>query len=242
MIEPIPAIDIIDGKCVRLTRGDYSTKTIYGDPSSLARKFERHGFRRLHLVDLDGARIGRVVNIDILWDIAAKTDLMIDFGGGVKTDKDIEKVFACGAAMATVGSVALTNPDLYNSWLSKYGAEHLILGADVRDGMVSINGWQNDSKTTLQDFLAMHMKAGTRNVLCTDISRDGTLQGPSTGLYAQVMKAYPQCNLIASGGVRSMEDIDALDRAGVPAVVIGKAIYEGTIDTKELGERCWQKG
>ncbi len=241
MIEVIPAIDIIDGKCVRLTRGDYGTKKEYGDPSRLARRFERQGFRRLHLVDLDGARLGRVINIDILWDIAAKTDLSIDFGGGVKTDRDIEKVFACGAMMATVGSVALTSPELYRRWLDRYGAERLILGADARDGMVSINGWQKDSAVPLNDFIREHIQAGTRNVLCTDISRDGTMQGPNTELYAQVVRDHPQCRLIASGGVRSVEDVDALERVGVPAVVIGKAFYEGTINPKELGERCLRR-
>ncbi len=240
-MELIPAIDIIEGKCVRLTRGDYDTRKEYGDPVALAQEFEQLGFRRLHVVDLDGARSRHVVNKETLRAICSATRLTVDFGGGVKTDEDIREVFDAGAAMVTVGSVAVTEPDTYLRWLRTYGAERLILGADVRNGMVSINGWKEDSAVALSDFLAKYLAAGTRNVLCTDISRDGTLQGPAIQLYTDVTKAYPQCRLIASGGVSSIADIEELERAGVPAVVFGKAIYEGTINLKELTKRCLQK-
>ncbi len=240
-MELIPAIDIIEGKCVRLTRGDYDTRKEYGDPIALAREFEQLGFRRLHVVDLDGAKSRHVVNLETLRAICSATRLAVDFGGGVKTDEDISKVFDAGAAMVTVGSVAVTEPDTYLRWLKAYGADKLILGADVRNGMVSINGWKEDSAVALSDFLAKYLAAGTRNVLCTDISRDGTLQGPATQLYAEVVKTYPQCHLIASGGVSCTADIEELERAGVPAVVFGKAIYEGAINLKELTKKCLQK-
>lgn len=240
-MELIPAIDIIEGKCVRLTRGDYDTRKEYGDPVALAQEFEQLGFRRLHVVDLDGARSRHVVNMETLRTICSATRLTVDFGGGVKTDEDVREVFDAGAAMVTVGSVAVTEPDTYLRWLRTYGAERLILGADVRNGMVSINGWKEDSAVALSDFLARYLAAGTRNVLCTDISRDGTLQGPAIQLYTSVMKAYPQCRLIASGGVSGIADIVELERAGVPAVVFGKAIYEGRINLKELTKRCLRK-
>lgn len=237
MIELIPAIDIIDGKCVRLTKGDYDTKKVYGDPVSMAREFESLGFRRLHVVDLDGARSRHVVNVPVLRAITSATSLVVDFGGGVKTEDDLRKAYDAGAAMVTVGSIAVTAPDLYLQWLGKYGPERMILGADVRDGKVSINGWKEDSGTELADFLARYMQAGTRNVLCTDISRDGMLGGTATELYRGVMEKHPQCRLIASGGVSCMEDIEELERAGIPAVVFGKAIYEGRIDMRQLAAR-----
>ena len=238
MIELIPAIDIIDGKCVRLTQGDYATKKEYGSPVDIAKEFEQLGFCRVHVVDLDGAKSKHVVNIDVLRAIARTTSLIIDFGGGVKSDEDLEKAYEAGASMVTAGSIAITNPDRYLSWLEKYGAERLILGADVRHGQLSINGWREDSKTGLTEFLNKYMLAGTRNVLCTEISHDGTLQGPAIDLYKQIMTSHPQCHLIASGGVSCIEDIEALDHAGIPAVVFGKAIYEGRINLKELQERC----
>ncbi len=238
MIELIPAIDIIEGKCVRLTKGDYTTKKEYGNPVDMAKEFEQLGFRRLHLVDLDGAKSKHVVNISTLRDIAKETQLVIDFGGGVKTDDDLEQAFEAGASMVTAGSIAITEPQRYLDWLSKYGPQRLVLGADVRNGFVSINGWKEDSSTRLTDFLVRYMNAGTRNVLCTEISRDGMLQGPAINLYKEVMKAHPTCHLIASGGVSSIEDIEELDRAGIPAVVFGKAIYEGRINLKELLKRC----
>ncbi|MCD8285394.1 MAG: 1-(5-phosphoribosyl)-5-[(5-phosphoribosylamino)methylideneamino]imidazole-4-carboxamide isomerase [Prevotellaceae bacterium] len=242
MIELIPAIDIIEGKCVRLTQGNYDTRQVYGDPVELAREFEREGFRRLHIVDLDGAKSHHVVNIATLREISRQTALQIDFGGGVKTDDDLRQVLDAGAQMATVGSVAVTHPELYLSWLRTFGAERLILGADVRDGKVSINGWTQDSQTELDDFLSTFLKAGTRNVLCTDICRDGTLAGPATELYARLMRAHPECRLIASGGVRNIADIEELEKAGVPQVVVGKALLGGFITKDELKERCWLKG
>lgn len=234
MIELIPAIDIIEGKCVRLTKGDYDTKKVYGDPLEMAQQFERMGLRRLHVVDLDGAKSKHVVNIATLKAITTHTNLIVDFGGGVKTDEDLEKAYEAGATLVTVGSIAVTDPDLYLGWLQKYGADKLILGADVRNARVSINGWKEDSDVLLEDFLLRYMQEGTKNVLCTEISRDGTLAGPAIGLYQSIMKRYPECHLIASGGVGSTEDILALEAAGIPAVVFGKAFYEGRIDMEEI--------
>ena len=235
MIELIPAIDIIDGQCVRLTKGDYDQKTVYRDsPAEVAKEFEQLGFKRLHGVDLDGAKSKHIVNDSVLRRITTETNLTVDFGGGIKTDEDIEKAFEAGAAMVTVGSIAVTQPDLFIGWLNKYGAERMILGADVRNGKISINGWKEDSAEDLLPFLQKYIEAGVKNVLCTEISKDGTLQGPAIELYKEVMKEYPQLHLIASGGVSSKDDIEALDRAGIPAVVFGKAIYEGRINLKEL--------
>ena len=238
MIELIPAIDIIDGKCVRLTKGDYDQKTVYGNPIDMAKEFERIGYNRLHVVDLDGAKSKHIVNDAVLSAITTETNLTVDFGGGIKTDEDLEKAFAAGASMVTVGSIAVTNPDLFMGWLEKYGAEKIILGADVRHGKISINGWKEDSDEDLLSFLEKYVNAGVKNVLCTEISKDGTLSGPAIDLYRQVMDAYPALHLIASGGVSSKEDIIALDAAGIPAVVFGKAIYEGKINLKELWD--WQ--
>lgn len=238
MIELIPAIDIIDGKCVRLTKGDYDQKTVYGNPIDMAKEFERIGYNRLHVVDLDGAKSKHIVNDAVLRAITTETNLTVDFGGGIKTDEDLEKAFAAGASMVTVGSIAVTNPDLFMGWLEKYGAEKMILGADVRHGKISINGWKEDSDEDLLSFLEKYVNAGVKNVLCTEISKDGTLSGPAIDLYRQVMDAYPALHLIASGGVSSKEDVIALDAAGIPAVVFGKAIYEGKINLKELWD--WQ--
>lgn len=235
MIEIIPAIDIIDGKCVRLTKGDYDTKKVYNeDPVSVAKEFEAHGIKRLHVVDLDGARSKHVVNDHVLRAITEQTGLTVDFGGGIKTNEDIEKAFDAGATLVTIGSIAVTEPERCVSWLERYGADHIILGADVRDGKVSINGWKEDSQEELIPFLQGYLDKGFRNVLCTDISKDGMLQGPAIGLYKEVMQAFPHCHLIASGGVSSKEDIIALEEAGIPAVVFGKAIYEGRIKLEEL--------
>ena len=234
MIELIPAIDIIEGKCVRLTKGNYDTKKVYGNPLEMAQQFEDLGMRRLHVVDLDGAKSKHVVNLDTLRAITTQTGLIVDFGGGIKSDDDLEKAFEAGAEIVTVGSIAVTEPEHYLRWLEKYGAERLILGADVRDGFVSINGWKEDSDVKLEDFLELYMQEGTRNVLCTEISKDGTLAGPAIELYKSIMKRYPLSHLIASGGVGSTEDILALEAAGIPAVVFGKAFYEGRIDLKEL--------
>lgn len=235
MIELIPAIDLIDGKCVRLFKGDYDRKTVYNeDPVSQALEFQRLGFKRLHIVDLDGAKSKHIVNDAVLKAITQSTDLTVDFGGGIKTEEDIEKAFNAGAHMVTIGSVAVTEPDMFLGWLRKYGSERIILGADVRGGMVSINGWKEDSAEELLPFLEKYVNAGVRNVLCTEISKDGTLSGPATELYCKVMAKYPGLHLIASGGVSCNADIRALEENGIPAVVFGKAYYEGKIDIKEL--------
>ena len=238
MIELIPAIDIIDGRCVRLTKGDYEQKTVYGDPLEMALSFERIGYRRLHVVDLDGAKSRHIVNESVLHRLATETNLIIDFGGGIKTDDDIEKAFNCGAAMVTIGSVAVTQPELFHRWLQKYGPDRIILGADVRLGRISINGWKEDSVEELLPFLKRYIDMGVKNVLCTEISKDGTLAGPAIELYKEVMVEYPSLHLIASGGVSCMDDIVRLNDAGIPAVVFGKAIYEGKINLNELWD--WQ--
>jgi phosphoribosylformimino-5-aminoimidazole carboxamide ribotide isomerase len=234
MIELIPAIDIIAGKCVRLTKGDYDQKTEYGEPIEMAREFERIGFKRLHMVDLDGAKSKHIVNSKVLTQVTSETSLEVDFGGGIKTHTDIEAAFDAGAQMVTVGSIAVTQPNLFTWWLQKYGPDRMILGADVRNGKISINGWKEDSEEDLLPFLKKYVDAGVKNVLCTEISKDGTLGGPAFELYADVMKKYPDLHLIASGGVSCIEDIKALEAIGVPAVVFGKAIYEGKIDLREL--------
>lgn len=242
MIELIPAIDIIDGKCVRLTKGDYDTKKVYdASPVDMAREMEDYGFRRLHIVDLDGARSRHVVNHRVLHEITSHTNLTVDFGGGIKTDEDLSIAFDNGAALVTIGSIAVTHPEVLIEWLQKYGSERIILGADVRDRMVSINGWKEDSALELIPFLKRYMAEGVTNVLCTDIAHDGMLQGPSTALYSEVMAAFPTLHLIASGGVSSTEDLRRLNAAGIPAAVFGKAIYEGRINLQKLIEEFPQK-
>ena len=235
MIELIPAIDIIEGKCVRLTKGDYDQKTVYHDnPVDVAKRFETLGFTRLHVVDLDGAKNRHIVNVEVLRQITRETSLKVDFGGGIKSDDDLKKAFDHGAAMVTVGSIAVTHPEWFIGWLKTYGADKMILGADVRQGMISINGWKEDSEEDLLPFLRKYIDAGVKNVLCTEISKDGTMAGPAINLYSRVMDAYPGLHLIASGGVADIDDIRVLDAAGIPAVVFGKAIYEGRIDLNEL--------
>lgn len=235
MIDLIPAIDIIDGKCVRLTKGDYNNKTIYNNnPVEVAREFEALGFKRLHVVDLDGAKSKHIVNAQVLKDITSATSLTVDFGGGIKTDEDIETALANGAEMVTIGSIAVTNPDLCQKWIEQYGAERIILGADVRDRKISINGWMDNSEEELITFLKKYIDMGVRNILCTDISKDGTLQGPATSLYKEIIETFPEVYLIASGGVSSNEDIIELENNSIPAVVFGKAFYEGKIDVSKL--------
>lgn len=239
MIELIPAIDIIDGKCVRLTKGDYNNKKIYNEnPITIAQEFEKQGFRRLHIVDLDGAKSNHIVNVDILKRITSETNLIVDFGGGIKTDNDIELAFQNGASIVTIGSIAVTQPKLFVSWIDKYGPERIILGADVRNGKISINGWKEDSTEELLPFLKYYIDKGINKVLCTDISKDGMLQGTAIELYKSVMREYPSLQLIASGGVSCLSDIIELENNGIPAVVFGKAIYEGKINLNELWE--WQ--
>ncbi len=237
MIEIIPAIDIIDGKCVRLTQGDYEQKKVYNeDPVEVAKAFEAHGIKRLHVVDLDGARSKHIVNAACVERIASCTSLVIDFGGGIKTDGDLRTAFDAGASLVTVGSLAVTHPHTFIAWMEYYGAERFILGADVKNGLISINGWKEEGDESLIPFIEKYRQKGIRQVLCTDIARDGMLQGPSTELYKEVMKRFPALHLIASGGVSGMDDIRQLNEAGIPAVVFGKAIYEGKILLEELKE------
>lgn len=237
MIELIPAIDIIDGKCVRLTKGDYTTTKVYNeDPLEVALEIESYGLQRLHVVDLDGAKSKHVVNYRVLERIASRTSLKIDFGGGIKSDEDLVIAFENGAQMVTIGSIASQKPELFLKWLNAYGSDKMILGADTRDGFISVNGWQEESRQELLPYLGEYIKHGVKNVLCTDIHKDGMLQGPSIGLYKQIMSAYPTLHLIASGGVSSLDDIRQLNEAGIPAVVFGKALYEGCFTLKELSE------
>ncbi len=235
MIEIIPAINLIDGKCVRLSQENYeSQKTYDEDPVEVAKAFEANGIRRLHVVDLDGAASHHVVNYRTLDKIAKSTSLIIDFGGGIKSDEDMLIAFDNGAQMATVGSIAVKNPTLFEKWFHQYGPEKIILGADTKEGNIAINGWKEESTISLNDFLKEYVAKGIYKVLCTDISRDGTLEGPDLTLYQDIVKNYPEMHLIASGGISSVDDIYRLEEANVPAVVFGKALYEGRIKLKDL--------
>lgn len=235
MIELIPAIDIIDGKCVRLSKGEYDSKKVYNEnPLEVAKEFEANGLKRLHVVDLDGAASKHIVNYRTLEQLAGYTSLTIDFGGGIKTDDDLHIAFDSGAQMVTLGSIAIKNPELFERWLKTYGNERIILGADAKNGKIAVSGWKEESETELMDFLARYITKGVSKVLCTDISRDGMMEGPATDLYREIMQAHPDIHLIASGGVSNIDDIYRLNEAGIPAVVFGKAIYEGRIRLKEL--------
>lgn len=235
MIELIPAIDIIDGKCVRLTQGDYATKKVYNeDPLEVAKMFESHGIRRLHVVDLDGAREGHIINYRILEKIASRTSLIIDFGGGLKQEGDLEIAFESGAQMVTGGSIAVKSPEVFTSWISKFGSEKIILGADAKNKKIAISGWEENTELELCPFIQEYYNKGITKVICTDIARDGMLQGPSVELYKEIREAIPFLYIIASGGVSSIEDIERLIEAGIPAVIFGKAIYEGKIQLKDL--------
>ena len=235
MIELIPAIDIIDGKCVRLSQGDYDRKTIYNeDPLEVAKEFEDNGLQRLHLVDLDGAKAHHIVNYKVLERIAAQTSLIVDFGGGLKSDKDLDVAFSSGASMVTGGSIAVRNPEIFIGWLEKYGPDKIILGADVKGDKISISGWLEDSDKTWKSFISDYRSQGIEKVISTDISRDGMLQGPATDLYIEMLNDFPDLYLIASGGISNLTDIEKLDEAGISAVIFGKAIYEGRIKLKDL--------
>lgn len=235
MIKLIPAIDIIDGRCVRLTKGNYNEKTIYHEnPVDVAKEFEQLGLTRLHLVDLDGAKSDHVINIDVLKAISTQTNLHVDFSGGIKSDDDIKDVFNNGANMVTIGSVAVNNPYLFNKWLKEYGPQKIILGADIKNGSIAINGWKDETKKSIYSFLEHYISLGIINILCTDITKDGTLSGPAYNLYTEILRRFPEINLIASGGVSSNEDIIKLYKLGVKAVVFGKAYYEHKIDIKTL--------
>ncbi len=235
MIQIIPAIDIIDGKCVRLSQGDYSQKKVYNnDPLEVALMFEDAGIKRLHLVDLDGAKAQHIVNWKTLEKISSKTKLIIDFGGGLKSDDDLQIAFNSGAAMITGGSIAVKNQDIFCSWIEKYGNKKIILGADVKNEMIAITGWIEETELQLLPFLKNYIKKGITQVICTDISKDGMLEGTAVDLYKKIHDQFPDLFLIASGGVSNIIDIETLDKSGIPAVIVGKAIYEGKIKLNEL--------
>lgn len=235
MIEIIPAIDIIEGKCVRLSKGDYDSKKVYNEsPVEVAKEFEANGIRRLHVVDLDGAKSHHIVNYRILEKIATQTSLIIDFGGGIKSDEDLDIAFSSGAQMITGGSIAVKEPELFSEWISKYGRDKIILGADVKDKKIAVSGWKEGTDVELMPFLDQYIKKGIKKVICTDIECDGMLQGPSTDLYKEILEEYPSLYLIASGGVSCIDDIIKLEEAKVPAVIFGKALYEGKIQLKDL--------
>lgn len=234
-MEIIPAIDIIDGKCVRLTQGDYSQKKIYNEhPLEVAKEFEDAGLTRLHLVDLDGAKAGKVKNWKVLEAIAGKTGMVIDFGGGIKTTGDVDIVLDSGAAFATVGSIAVKDEALFINWLQEYGAEKFILGADVKDEKIAIGGWLETTDIWIYDFIEKFTGKGIRQLFCTDVSKDGKLEGPSIDLYRNITSRFPDLHFIASGGVSGIGDVYELEEIGCKGVIIGKAIYEGRITLKEL--------
>jgi len=234
----IPAIDIIDGKCVRLTKGDYNTKKIYNEnPLEVAKAFEANGIEYLHLVDLDGAKSKHIVNHNILESIATKTNLKVDFGGGLKSDDDLRIAFECGAHQITGGSIAANNPDVFLAWLDKYGSEKIILGADCKDRKIATNGWLEASELDVVDFINDYESKGIQYVICTDIAKDGMLQGTSNALYTEII-SKSNVKLIASGGVSSMQDLELVNAIGCEGVILGKAIYEGNISLKELQKLC----
>lgn len=231
----IPAIDVIDGKCVRLSKGDYDTKKVYNeDPIEVARQFEDWGIKRIHVVDLDGAKAGHIVNHRVLDRICGHTNLVVDFGGGLKSTSDLRIAFECGAAMVTGGSIAVKNPTEFESWIETYGPDKIILGADAKDRKIAVTGWTETSAQDLIPFVADYRAKGLNKVICTDISRDGMLQGPAVDLYKEMLSSIDGLFLIASGGVGSAADIEALAEAGVPAVIVGKAIYEKCISREDI--------
>jgi phosphoribosylformimino-5-aminoimidazole carboxamide ribotide isomerase len=231
----IPAIDIIEGKAVRLTQGDYSQKKVYNEhPLEVARQFEDAGLKRLHLVDLDGAKEGKVKNWKVLETLAGKTSLIIDFGGGIKTDKDVQIVFDSGATFAAVGSIAVKSEEEFIKWLTQFGAEKFLLGADVKDEKIAVGGWLETTDIWIYDFIEKYIEHGVKQIFCTDVSKDGKLEGPSIDLYKSIVTKYPNLHFIASGGVSSMQDLDDLRNIGCKAAIVGKAIYEGRIKMTEL--------
>jgi len=235
MIEIIPAIDIIDAKCVRLSQGDYAQKKVYNEnPLEVAKEFEDNGIKRLHLVDLDGAKSSRIVNYKVLETIATHTNLTIDFGGGLKTDDDLRIAFESGASMVTGGSIAVKNREMFLSWLKKYGSEKIILGADAKNEQIAVSGWQEGTSLNLFEFLKDYVAEGVSKIICTDISKDGMLQGSNVDLYVKIKKQFPDLYVIASGGISSIDDILNLNEQGIDGVITGKAIYEGKISLKEL--------
>lgn len=231
----IPAIDIIDGKCVRLTQGDYNQKTVYNEhPLEVAKQFEDAGLTRLHLVDLDGAKAGQVRNWKVLETLAAKTGMIIDFGGGVKAEKDVQIILDSGAALVTVGSIAVKDETLFVSWLQHFGADKFLLGADVKDEKIAVHGWLETTDVWIYDFIRKYLDHGVQQIFCTDVAKDGALQGPSTQLYKNIIAEFPELHFIASGGVSNIDDVHQLADIGCSGVIIGKAIYEGRISLQEL--------
>jgi len=235
MIEIIPAIDLIDGKCVRLSQGDFARKKIYSEnPLEAAKEFENAGLKRLHIVDLDGAKTGKITNLKVLETIARHSNLTIDFGGGIKTDADVQSVFDAGAAMAGIGSVAVKDAEKFFAWIERYGGEKILLGADVKDEKLAINGWQTATEIEILSFLKDYSAKGVSQVFVTDISKDGLLEGAANALYAKILAQLPRLKLIASGGVSRIEDINELEKIGCAGVIVGKAIYEGKIKLEEF--------
>ena len=235
MIEIIPAIDILDGKAVRLSQGDYEQKKIYNeDPLEIAKMFEDHGINRLHIVDLDGAKANRVINYGVLEKIASRTSLTIDFGGGLKSDYDLNIAFDSGATMVTVGSIAVKNPEMFQQWIDKFGADNIILGADCKDKKIAVSGWTETTDEEVIPFIEKWRRKGISKVICTDISRDGMLTGPNVELYREIKETDPETYLIASGGISTIKDIEQLEEIHIPGIIIGKAIYEGRIGLKDI--------
>ncbi len=238
----IPAIDIINGKCVRLTKGDYATQKIYNEnPLEVAKQFEAHGIQYLHLVDLDGAKSGQIINYKILEKITSNTNLKIDFGGGLKSNKDVDIAFECGANQITGGSIAVKNPSLFEEWIQRFGNEKIILGADVSNGKIAVSGWQEESNEALTPFILNYQKKGIQSVICTDIAKDGMLEGPSFVLYKTILKEIKNIKLIASGGISTFDELPKLAEIGCHGVIIGKAIYENRISLKQLEKFILEK-
>jgi phosphoribosylformimino-5-aminoimidazole carboxamide ribotide isomerase len=239
MMRIVPAIDLIEGRCVRLTRGDFSTAKVYNeDPLEVAKRFEAAGIKHLHLVDLDGAKSGKIVNYKILESISSNTQLKIDFGGGLKTDEDLKIAFDSGASQITAGSIAVASPEKTSEWLNKFGSEKIIIGADANRGMIAVDGWQKTSELSIKDFIGDYHNRGASHFISTDIARDGMMLGPSIQLYTDLQKAFPHIKLIASGGISSLNDLRKLAELGLDGAIVGKAIYEGAITLEELGELC----
>ncbi|MDP4273990.1 MAG: 1-(5-phosphoribosyl)-5-[(5-phosphoribosylamino)methylideneamino]imidazole-4-carboxamide isomerase [Bacteroidota bacterium] len=235
MIRIVPAIDIIGGKCVRLQKGDYAQKKVYNEnPLEVAKMYEDAGIKYLHLVDLDGAKEKHVVNLQVLKEITSKTNLLVDFGGGIKSDNDMQLVLDNGANQVTVGSVAVSDPALFEKWIAKFGSDKIILGADVSNGKIAISGWQNVTTIDLSDFLNTYQSKGVKYVLCTDISKDGMLQGTSLDLYHKLRINFPFLHIFASGGITYISEIERLDKIGIFGVIIGKSLYEGNIQLADL--------
>ena len=231
----IPAIDLIGGKCVRLSQGDYSSKKEYhDDPLEMAKRFEGAGITRLHLVDLDGAKAKKIINGDVLERICAGTSLQVDFGGGIQADEEIEKAFALGAKQVTGGSIAVKNPTLFDEWITKYGSEKIILGADAKNKKIAVGGWEETTSVYLIPFIQSYYDKGIRYVICTDVAKDGLLQGPSVDLYREILQEIPELKLVASGGVSSVKDLEELEKVGVYGAIVGKAYYEGRVTLEEL--------